>query len=64
MKTPRPDLMKKSVVYKILCLDCGKVYIGETSRNWKQGLMEHKGAVKKGDRKNGVATHAWDEDHM
>ena len=25
--------------------------------------MEHKGAVRKEDRKNRIATHAWDEDH-
>ena len=63
VKTPRPDLLKRSVVYEVPCLDCEKVYVGETKRNLKQRLMEHKGAVRREDRKNGIATHAWDEDH-
>ena len=25
--------------------------------------MEHKAAVRRGDRNNGSAVHAWDEDH-
>ena len=63
VKTPRPDLLKRSVVYEVPCLDCEKVYVGETKRNLKQRLMEHKGAVRREDRTNGIATHAWDKDH-
>ena len=55
VKTPRPDLLKRNVVYK--------EYVGETKRNLKQRLMEHKGAVRREDRTNGIATHAWDKDH-
>ena len=50
-------------MHKILCLDCEKLYSGEMNRNMKQRLMENKGAVRRGDRKNGIAMHAWDEDH-
>ena len=63
VKTPRPDLLKRNVVYKVPCLDYEKVYVGETKRNLKQRLMEHKGAVRREDRTNGIATHAWDKDH-
>ena len=26
-------------------------------------MAEHKAAVRRGDRNNGIAVHAWDEDH-
>ena len=26
-------------------------------------MTEHKAAVRRGDRNNGIAVHAWDEDH-
>ena len=55
--------MKKNIVYKVPCMDCEKVYVGETSRNLKRRLTEHKGAVKREDRKNGIATHTWDHEH-
>ena len=45
VKTPTPELMKKNVVYKVPCMDCEKVYVGETSRNLKRRLTEHKGAA-------------------
>ena len=63
VKTPRPDVLKRSIVYEVPCLDCEKIYVGETKRNLKQRLMEHKGAVRRQDNKNGISTHAWDEDH-
>ena len=64
MKTPRPDLVKKDVVYDVPCMDCEKVYVGETSRSLKRRLMEHRRAVRCEDRKNGIATHACDHEHI
>ena len=57
------SLRRKEVVYRIPCLDCETVYIGETRRTLQKRLVEHKYAVKKGDRKNGIAVHAWDKEH-
>ena len=63
LKTARPKLKKKNVIYKVPCLDCTSVYIGETGRCLQVRLTEHKVAVRRGDRKNGIATHAWDHNH-
>ena len=60
VKTPRPQLLRKGVVYRVPCKDCGKVYIGEMGRNLKKRLVEHKVAVRRGDAKNGIAVHAWE----
>ena len=40
------------------------VYIGETGRNLQERVKEHKYAVKRRDENNGIAVHAWFEDHM
>jgi predicted GIY-YIG superfamily endonuclease len=45
------------------CKDCDSSYIGETGRNLKKRLVDHKAAVRKGDRKNGIAVHAWEKEH-
>ena len=38
-------------------------YIGETGRTLEKRLTEHTYAVKRNDRKNGLAVHAWDLEH-
>ena len=46
-------------------LDYNKLYIqfGETGRTLKKRLVEHKAAVKRRDKKNGTAVHAWEKQH-
>ena len=51
-------------VYEIPCKDCECVYIGEMSRTLEKHLGEHKNAVKKHDTNNGIATHAWTNQHQ
>ena len=46
------------------CRDCGAVYIGETGRNLQERVKEHKYAVQRQDDNNGIAVHAWTNDHV
>jgi hypothetical protein len=43
VKTPQLDILKKGVVYRV---HCDRSYIGETGRNVRKKLVEHKSAVK------------------
>ena len=52
------------VVYEIPCQGCSQVYIGEIGISLQKRLSEHKAAVKRGDRSNGIAVHVWDEGHQ
>ena len=63
VKIPRPQLLKKGVVYEVPCMDSSSTYIGETGRTLKKRLVEHKGAVRRGDTNNGIAVHAWEHQH-
>ena len=38
-------------------------YICETGRSLQKRLTEHKGAVRRGDSKNGIAVHVQKHDH-
>ena len=64
VKEPMPELKRKGVVYEVPCNDCDHVCIGETGRTLEKRLKEHRSAVKKNDRKNGIAVHAWDTGHQ
>ena len=64
VKEPMPELKRKGVVYEVPCNDCDHVYIGETGRTLEKRLKEHRSAVKKNDRKNGIGVHAWDTGHQ
>ena len=64
VKQPSEDRKKKGFVYEVLCQDCDCVYIGETSRTLEKCLTEHKNAVKKHDSNNGIAAHAWTNQHQ
>ncbi|XP_072173825.1 uncharacterized protein [Diadema setosum] len=54
---------KQPGVYKIPC-DCGKIYIGETGRNFDTRLKEHKTCQQQCDwEKSAIVKHAQKEDH-
>ena len=50
--------MKRSVVYKIICLDRNSFYIGETKRHLHNRIQEHTNDVGKGDYKSSVFKHS------
>ena len=57
VKSKIPEERKREVVYKVPCKDCNSVYVGETKRNLKTRLSEHRYAVSRCDDKNGVSVH-------
>ena len=63
VKTAIDKDLKKVVVYEVPCGECNSLYIGETGRNLKERLKEHRYAVKKVNLNNGVATHVCRHKH-
>jgi len=67
--TLKSNLVRNSVnqsrgeVYKIPCRDCNKFYIGETGRNLKQRIKEHKTAIQSFNTNNGLAVHSINSGH-
>ena len=62
VKSEQPSSSKKSgesggVVYAVPCLDCRDIYVGQTKRDLDIRLTEHKRAVAKGDKTNGISAH-------
>ena len=50
-------------VYVINCAKCDKSYIGETGRDLKTRISEHKGDIKKNAKGSGIAKHVHDTGH-
>ena len=46
LKDPLDNSEKSCLVYQIPCRDCSFVYIGQTKRDLKSGLDDHKRAIK------------------
>ena len=57
VKKRLPEEKKRSVVYQVPYKGCDQVYIGETRRNLKIRLAEHRQAVRQVDDKNRIAVH-------
>lgn len=59
------DSEEKSGIYKITCEDCDKIYIGQTSRNFRTRLKEHYSHyTKKENDKSAVALHLNEYSHQ
>ena len=58
-----PALERSGVVYCVPCLDCPKVYVGESMQHLRCRIYQHKYDVNKGNSNTGLATHAKDENH-
>ena len=63
VKNRIPPEKKKGVVYEIQCGECEEVHVGETGRTLKKQISEHKQAVKRGDKNNGIAVHVKNKGH-
>ena len=64
VKNRRPIEARRGVVYEVPCRDCSRRYIGETGRSLQERLKEHKYAVKSANMNNGIAAHAWNQQHQ
>jgi len=65
---PKADISLKNVIYKISCLDCDGIYIGETLRNAQTIVKEHKAKLKhtqdeQDNNYNKIALHAQKYNH-
>ena len=64
VKTKTSKDLKKEVIYEVPCTNCTRIYyIGETGRNPRTRLKEHKYAVKRNDDSNSIAVHAQRSGH-
>ena len=60
----RREKAVKSVIYKVPCMECDAVYIGETLRNLDERLKEHKRHVEKKSAKgSAIAEHVIKSGH-
>ena len=68
LKEKTPKDLQSGVIYRIPCLDCEGVYIGQTGRYLKTRLTEHQRSVKPSNfasssTKTALAEHAFGEFH-
>ena len=52
----------KGVFYNIPCT-CGREYLGETGRNLRVRIGEHKYAIQRGNMSNAIAVHVHETEH-
>ena len=58
-----PNSEEGGVVYRVPCVECDKVYIGQTGRDFAVRLKEHKSAVRLGNMNNACTKHAYSLNH-
>ena len=57
------DKHQNSGIYKLICNDCPKFYIGQTGRNFQTRYFEHIKDIKNIHPKSSFATHIQDTQH-
>ena len=62
VKGKQPLDRTKGVIYNIPCT-CGREYIGETGRNLRVRIGEHKYAIQRGNMSNAIAVHVHETEH-
>jgi len=55
-KDPLPNLCKKNVVYKLNCNNCEATYVGQTKRQLKTRIVEHRNHIKRNTSIHSVIT--------
>jgi len=45
-KDPRLYMIRNNVVYKIMCKDCDVLYVGQTGRQLKTRMSEHRNHIR------------------
>ena len=63
VKNKRLEELRRGAVNEVPCADGSHVYIGEMGRSLTERLKEHKYTVRRGNMNNGIAAHAWSEQH-
>lgn len=59
------DPKQKSGIYSISCLDCPRIYIGQTRRSIGKRYAEHRNHFRNMDQeKSAVAKHMWENNHQ
>jgi predicted RNA-binding Zn-ribbon protein involved in translation (DUF1610 family) len=62
-KTHIPNIYRQSGAYKLTCPDCGKAYVGHTSREFTTRYKQHKTAFRTNNRNYSFAKHLMDTGH-
>ena len=53
-----------NVVYKIHCQDCDATYVGQSKRQLKTRIQEHKNDIKKSIAQSVISTHELETNHQ
>lgn len=60
----KTDKLQKTGVYKLSCKDCDAIYIGQTGRNIKKRIDEHKKSIIYSKNSTGMAAHCIQQNHF
>eukprot|EP00061_Rhincodon_typus_P017311 g45949.t1 len=63
-KDPLPAMDRTKVIYKILCRDCEKHYIGQTGRKLTISVHEHQLATRRHDQYSLISIHMDKENYQ
>ena len=62
-KQQKTEIHSQSGVYKLTCPDCGKAYVGQTSRKFATRFREHKNAFGTATQSSNFAKHLIEHAH-
>jgi hypothetical protein len=62
-KQQKKDMLTQSGVYKLICPDCSKAYVGQTGRRFTDRYKEHKAAFHHNTNNSSFARHLAEHTH-